>query len=235
MTTQIFNGNFEVFSKENLGSVRTMVGDNGSIWFVGKDVCDILGLGTPSKAYERLLPDEQVNLKVNSTHFQDETSHGGARRVKLISESGLYSLVLGSRKPEAEAFQRWITREVLPSIRKNGGYILGQEALSDSDRAVMDAQIKALSQQITSLQKEKEEESWAANTFQKYYDDMYEQFQKILKENKELCAQIEALKNSSSVSEAPATPAKVIVPMYIYDQFGNRYATREEFLSVDRD
>ena len=98
----------------------------------------------------------------------------------------------------------------------------------------MDAQIKALSQQITSLQKEKEEESWAANTFQKYYDDMYEQFQKVLKENKELCAQIEAMKNGSA-SEAPATPAKVIVPMYIYDQFGNRYATREEFLSVDRD
>lgn len=82
------------------------------------DVCKALEIGTTSKALERLDDDEKG---MNSI-----PTHGGEQNMSIINEAGLYSLVLGSRKPEAKAFKRWITHEVIPTIRKHGAYMTEQ-------------------------------------------------------------------------------------------------------------
>ncbi|EJB8411988.1 phage antirepressor KilAC domain-containing protein [Acinetobacter baumannii] len=104
----------------NQNEVRTIVKEDGEIWFVLSDVCNVLEIGNPSDAARRLDNDE-VTL---------DTIEGNHRPTNLVNESGLYSLVLTSRKPEAKQFKKWVTSDVLPSIRKNGGYIVGQEVNS---------------------------------------------------------------------------------------------------------
>ncbi|HAV6077973.1 TPA: phage antirepressor protein [Acinetobacter baumannii] len=101
----------------NQNEVRTIVKEDGEIWFVLSDVCNVLEIGNPSDAARRLDSDE-VTLDI---------IEGNHRPTNLVNESGLYSLVLTSRKPEAKQFKKWVTSDVLPSIRKNGGYISGQE------------------------------------------------------------------------------------------------------------
>lgn len=88
---------------------------NGEPWFVAKDVCAATGHTNPTVAVQSLDADEVAKFNI------------GNRPANIVSESGLYSLILRSRKPEAKAFQRWVTSEVLPSLRKHGGYILGEE------------------------------------------------------------------------------------------------------------
>ena len=97
--------------------VRTVMID-GEPWFVLKDVCRVLGLGTPARVAERLEEDE-----VSLTHLTD--SLGRQQEMTIISESGLYAVILRSDKPEAKPFRKWVTAEVLPRIRKEGGYIAG--------------------------------------------------------------------------------------------------------------
>ena len=92
--------------------VRVIMRD-GDPWFVAKDVCDCLELGNPSQAIARLEDDERWLISNEALRANGETA--------VVSEPGLYSLVLGSREPEAKAFKRWVTHEVLPSIRKTGG------------------------------------------------------------------------------------------------------------------
>ena len=111
--------------------VRT-VEVNGEPWFVLKDVCNVLGLSTPSRVAERLDSDE-----VSQTHLTD--SLGREQETTIVSESGLYNVILRSDKPEAKPFRKWVTSEVLPSIRKTGGY--GQKALSPVEMFAMQAQI----------------------------------------------------------------------------------------------
>lgn len=96
-------------------NLRTEV-KNGEPWFVMQDVCKILGIGNVSMASERLDPDEQGIISTDTP--------GGAQKLLAVNEPGLYSLILGSRKPEAKAFKRWITHEVVPTIRRTGGYYL---------------------------------------------------------------------------------------------------------------
>lgn len=102
--------------------VRT-VEISGQPWFVAADVCRILEISNPTVAMDRLDADEKAKLNLGLS--------GGA--TGCVTESGLYSLILGSRKPEAKQFKRWITHEVIPSIRKTGGYIAGQETLSPEE------------------------------------------------------------------------------------------------------
>lgn len=115
--------NIQIFKYEN-NDVRT-VEMNGEPWFVLKDVCVVLGLGTVSKVADRLDADEKG---MNQIH-----TPGGMQDVTVINESGLYNVILRSDKPEAKPFRKWVTSEVLPSIRKNGGYIAGQEQLTPSE------------------------------------------------------------------------------------------------------
>lgn len=107
-------------------SIRTME-FNGQPWFVAVDVCNVLEIANSRDAVARLDEDEK-----NTVGLTDGNKRGNPNTA-IVSESGLYSLILGSRKPEAKQFKRWITHEVIPSIRKTGGYIAGQETLSPEE------------------------------------------------------------------------------------------------------
>lgn len=102
------------FENAAFGKIRTFTID-GEPWFVAADVCRALEIGNPSMTVERLDDDEKGISTIDTL--------GGKQRMTIINEPGLYSLVLSSRKPEAKAFKRWITHEVIPAIRKYGGYM----------------------------------------------------------------------------------------------------------------
>lgn len=117
--------NLQVFRNEQFGEVRVVEHD-GEPWFVGKDVAEILGYTNASKALaDHVDPEDKLN--------NESLSSLGQRGGWLINESGVYSLILSSKLPAAKTFKRWVTTEVLPSIRKHGGYIAGQETMSDDE------------------------------------------------------------------------------------------------------
>nr|UWD63556.1 MAG: antirepressor protein KilAC domain [Bacteriophage sp.] len=123
MNTEIQTFNF------NALTLRTLTDGNGDPWFVAKDVCDVLGLNNVGQALTRLDDDEKSSITLN-----DGTP--GTPTKAIVSESGLYSLILASRKPEAKEFKRWVTHEVLPTIRKHGAYMTQQtldKALTSPD------------------------------------------------------------------------------------------------------
>lgn len=104
----------QVFNNSMFGNVRIILQDNEP-WFVAKDVCDCLEINNSRQALSRLDDDEK-----NSVILNDGTA--GNPEKSIVNEYGLYSLVLSSRKPEAKEFKRWITHDVLPSLRKYGTY-----------------------------------------------------------------------------------------------------------------
>ena len=119
----------QVFQNEKFGELRT-VRINGEPWFVAADVCKALEIGNPTDALRRLDEDERTLVSIEGA------SNG--LPVNAVNEPGLYVLILGSRKPEAKAFKRWITHEVLPSIRKHGAYMtdsLLEQAANNADVA----------------------------------------------------------------------------------------------------
>lgn len=118
-----------VFTNATFGKVRTVVKDNEP-WFVAADVCKALEIGNPTQACARLDDDEK-----NTTLISNESAATGMNMAVIVNEPGLYSLVLGSRKPEAREFKRWITHEVIPSIRKHGMYAT-DELLANPDFAI---------------------------------------------------------------------------------------------------
>lgn len=113
-----------VFENKEFGLIRTAETDGEPVFCLA-DVCRVLELTTPSKVKERLNPKG-----VNSIHT---LTSGGMQSLIFIDESNLYKVIFQSRKPEAERFADWVTSEVLPSIRRTGGYISGQESMSDSE------------------------------------------------------------------------------------------------------
>lgn len=112
----------KIFENKEFGKIRVKE-INNEVWFVAKDVCEALALKNTTMVINRLDKDEVTKFNLGS--LSGETN--------FVNEYGLYNLVLASRKAEAKEFKRWITHEVLPSIRKNGGYIQNQENLSDSE------------------------------------------------------------------------------------------------------
>lgn len=109
MSNSIMNFNFDG------ADVRVNTDENNNPWFVAKDVCQILELANPRSSTALLDSDEK------DVHIMDTPS--GEQKMTVVNEAGLYSLIMRSRKPEAKAFKRWVTHEVLPSIRKTGGYV----------------------------------------------------------------------------------------------------------------
>lgn len=101
----------KIFENEQFGKIRA-IEQNGEPWFVAADVCRALEI---DRTQTRRLDDDEKGVYSMQTP-------GGTQEVSIVNEPGLYSLVLGSRKPEAKAFKRWITHEVIPSIRKTGNY-----------------------------------------------------------------------------------------------------------------
>jgi phage antirepressor protein len=127
----------KIFKNEEFGEVRT-VEIGGEPWFVGKDVAEVLGYAKPLNALSTHI-DEDDSLKQGLTD-----SMGRIQETILINESGLYSLILSSKLPTAKAFKRWVTSEVLPSIRKHGLYAK-EELLDNPDIAI--AAFKALKEE----------------------------------------------------------------------------------------
>lgn len=115
-----------IFKNPEFGQIRTVVIDSDA-WFVGKDVALVLGYADVNKAIAMHVDDEDKKLN-------DKTSPSfGQRGATLINESGLYSLILSSKLPTAKKFKRWVTSEVLPAIRKTGGYIPAASDMSDEE------------------------------------------------------------------------------------------------------
>nr|DAI76832.1 MAG TPA: repressor domain protein [Caudoviricetes sp.] len=115
-----------IFTNPEFGNIRTIECD-GAPWFVGKDVAEALGYAKPRNAIDTHVdPDDALKQGVTD-------SMGRTQEMTIINESGLYALVLGSKLPTAKKFKRWVTSEVIPSIRKSGGYIKGQENMTPQE------------------------------------------------------------------------------------------------------
>lgn len=133
---------------------RTLTNDQGEPWFSGQDVCNILDTGT-NHLREYLDEDEITNIRTT------DIGQNGGKAPVFISEPGLYKLIMRSRKPEAKEFQRWVTHEVLPSIRKHGAY--ATEATIDRILANPDFGIKLL----TDLKEERAKRTEAEKTIER--------------------------------------------------------------------
>lgn len=118
----------QVFDNTHFGSLRVVKDEQGEPWFVAKDVCDALGIGNVTMALGRLDEDE-----FSSTEVTDTT--GRKQQSKIVTEAGLYSLIMASKKPEAKTFKRWVTHEVLPAIRKDGGYMVARDETPEETMA----------------------------------------------------------------------------------------------------
>lgn len=125
----------KIFENPAFGKVR-VVEQGGEPWFVGNEVARILGYSQAAKAVREHVKDSHKGVSEMDTP-------GGRQKIIIIDEAGLYSLVMRSKLPQAEEFQEWVTAEVLPAIRKTGGYIAGSEKMSDAElmaKAVLVAQ-----------------------------------------------------------------------------------------------
>ena len=125
-----------IFNNPEFGSVRTVCID-GEPWLVGKDVAEILGYSNPRKALiDHVDADDKGVTKCDTL--------GGAQNLTVINESGFYSLVLSSKMPNAKKFKHWVTAEVLPTIRKTGGYVANEDVFVETYLPFADEPIKQL-------------------------------------------------------------------------------------------
>lgn len=124
--------NIQIFDNPNFGTVRTL-DDNGVILFCATDVAKALGYSNPYDAISRHCKGVVKHEGVSQTTNQHGTTTNQTVEMSFIPESDLYRLVFSSKLPTAEKFTDWVTSEVLPSIRKNGGYIAGQEQLTPQE------------------------------------------------------------------------------------------------------
>ena len=120
--------NIRIFKNKEFGAIRTMKDERGEPWFCAKDVCDALGYDQTHKAVKRHVEEGDGTKRPTPT-----TS--GIQQMLFINESGVYSLILGSKLESARRFKHWVTSEVLPSIRKQGGYMVVRP--DESDEAIM--------------------------------------------------------------------------------------------------
>ena len=141
----------QTFNNPEFGTVRAVRGDDDEPMFVAKDVCAALSIA-PTAASR--LDEDEKGLRLTQTP-------GGEQNVLLVTEPGFYRLVLKSRKPEAKAFQRWVTHEVLPALRRDGGYMVARDETPEQTmaRAVLLAQatIDRQKSRIAGLEAENEE------------------------------------------------------------------------------
>ena len=134
----------QIFENPEFGTIRSVEVD-GEPWLVGKDVARALGYSNPRDALAKHVDDEDKGVSQIATP-------SGIQEMTIINESGLYSLVLGSRKPEAKAFKRWITHEVIPSIRKTGSYTFDGTSKELQAIFMLDARTMEQDRRITALE-----------------------------------------------------------------------------------
>lgn len=163
----------QIFENPEFGRVRTTVID-GEPWFVAADVCHALDIGNPSDALNRLDSDERTLVSIEGA------SNG--KPVNGVNEPGLYSLVLGSRKPEAKAFKRWITHEVIPAIRKTGGYHVPQSPEEQMAQGLLAAQ-KLLAEKDKRIEEMRPKEIFADAVSVSKTDILIGDLAKLIKQN----------------------------------------------------
>ncbi|MCR4914981.1 MAG: phage antirepressor [Prevotella sp.] len=132
--------NIQVFNHEMFGDIRTMTDEQGETWFVGKDVAEALGYKNVNKALADHVSEDDLTKR-----YPIFDNMGRKQQAIFINESGLYSLVLSSKLPQAKMFKHWVTSEVLPQIRKTGGYIPTKDA---EGRQLTDLEIVCLAVKI---------------------------------------------------------------------------------------
>lgn len=137
MNKERVSNELTVFNDKEFGQIRTATID-GEPWFVAIDVCRALEIANTPDAMEKLDDDEKMTIGLGDSH---SGQRGGAQCMTVINEPGLYTLVIRSRKPSAKLFRRWVTHDVIPSIRKHGMYAT-DEILNDPD--LLEAQAKKL-------------------------------------------------------------------------------------------
>lgn len=120
----------QIFKNNEFGEVRTLIKD-GEPWFIGKDIADALGYAKASNAIGAHVDEEDKGASKQGTL-------GGEQEVTIINESGLYSLILKSQLPKAKSFKRWVTSEVLPTIRKTGSYSMVPRNFAEALRLAAD-------------------------------------------------------------------------------------------------
>ena len=149
----------QVFNNDTLGTIRTVMVKNEP-WFVGKDVAIALGYSNTADAVGKHVDNEDKT----TIAICDSGSNYKTRAV-IINESGLYSLVLSSHLPRAKEFKRWVTSEILPSLRKHGGYIVGQEEMTKEElvakaliaaNSILEEKEKALSELTRQIEADSE-------------------------------------------------------------------------------
>ena len=167
----------QVFNNPEFGSIRTLE-INGEPYFVGKDVAALLGYQNGSRDVNRHVDEEDRQNYQNGTF-------DSPRGMTVINESGLYSLILSSKLPSAKRFKRWVTSEVLPSIRRSGGYITGQEQMTDSElmaKALLVAQ-KKIDERNAQIERMKPKEIFADAVAASHTSILIGELAKLLKQN----------------------------------------------------
>lgn len=172
--------NLQIFNSEEFGAVRTVT-INGEPWFVGKDVAEALRYSNASKAVSAHVEEEDRILKVIEAHSQN--GNVVKTQTALINESGLYALIFGSKLESAQRFKHWVTSEVLPAIRKTGGYQTpapqGKELLA---LAVLEAQ-KTIEEQTKAIERMKPKEIFADAVSTSHTSILIGDLAKLLRQN----------------------------------------------------
>lgn len=171
------NSKLSIFENKQFGQIRVKL-ENGEPWFVAVDVCKALEIVNSRDAVARLDDDEK------NTVVLTDGMRGNPQKA-TVNEAGLYTLILGSRKPEAKAFKRWVTHEIIPSIRKTGGYISGQESMSDADlmaRALLVAQ-RQIDERNRTIERMKPKEIFADAVSASHTSILMGDMAKLLKQN----------------------------------------------------
>lgn len=175
--------NLQIFKNEEFGEVRTVTIDNEP-WFVGKDVAEALGYQNGSRDINIHVSEEDRKI-LTAQNYQNGTFEIPNRGLTIINESGLYALIFGSKLESAKRFKHWVTSEILPSIRKHGGYIAGQENMSDEQllaRALMVAQSKIVENQ-KQIERMKPKEIFADAVATSHTSILIGDLAKLLKQN----------------------------------------------------
>lgn len=164
----------KIFKSEKFGEMRTVTIDN-EVWFVGKDLSKILGYKTLQRMYDHVEKEDKQNINPQSKQFQGLCENGSTVLesnpnvyiLTLINESGMYDAIFGSKLPQAKQFKRWVTSEVLPMIRKTGGYVNDDDLFlntylpnaDESTKLLFKAQlqvVKSLNNKVSKLEEEKD-------------------------------------------------------------------------------
>lgn len=155
--------NLMIFKNEEFGEIRSLE-INNEPYFVGKDIAETLGYENPQKALRDHVDNEDKKMGEQNVTPYILDSLGRKQYPIFINESGLYSLIMSSKLPNAKRFKRWVTSEVLPSIRKTGGYIAGEENMTEDELIlkamnVLNAKVENLRERNKQLQENNEKQN----------------------------------------------------------------------------